>query len=158
LVTAFPMALIFLVQRVGLADGALAGLHLSPLDEQDAWWWSLVGIVLLVGTAYAMAGLGTLAALMAPVLLGPSQVERIAALQAESRRLAERNRIARDLHDSIGHALTATTLQAAAAREVFESDPAFARRALEAVEKVGRDAMDDLDPACFRATSKTVKH
>jgi signal transduction histidine kinase len=49
------------------------------------------------------------------------------------------------LHDTIGHALTATTLQASAARELFDSDPAFARRALEAIERVGRDAMNDLD-------------
>ena len=104
-----------------------------------------IGVVLLIATAYAVAGLGALAALMAPVLLGPSPTERMAALQAEAQRLAEGNRIARELHDTIGHALTATTLQASAARELFDSDPAFARRALEAIERVGRDAMNDLD-------------
>jgi signal transduction histidine kinase len=145
MLTAFPMALIFILHRLGLADEALAGFRLGPLDEGDAWWWSLIGVLLLIATAYAVAGLGALAALMAPVLLGPSQSERIAALQAESQRLAEGNRIARELHDTIGHALTATTLQASAARELFDSDPAFARRALEAIERVGRDAMNDLD-------------
>jgi signal transduction histidine kinase len=145
LLTAFPMALIFIVHRLGFADEALAGFRLGPLDEADAWWWSLVGLVLLIATAYAVAGLGALAALMAPVLLGPSSIERMAVLQAESRRLAEGHRIARELHDTIGHALTATTLQASAARELFDSDPAFARRALEAIERVGREAMNDLD-------------
>jgi signal transduction histidine kinase len=100
---------------------------------------------MLIATGYAIAALGALAAVMAPVLLGPSQAERVAALEARSRRLAERNRLARDLHDSVGHALTVTTLQAAAAREVFDTDPAFARRALGAIEEAGRTAMEDLD-------------
>jgi DNA-binding NarL/FixJ family response regulator/signal transduction histidine kinase len=145
LLIAVPMALVFLAPRVGLGAGVVTGLRVGPLDKGDTWWWSLIGLILLVGTVYAVAGLGALAALMAPVLLGPSQAERIAVLEAGSRRLAERNRIARDLHDSIGHALTATTLQAAAAREVFDTDPAFVRRALETIEEVGRAAMDDLD-------------
>jgi signal transduction histidine kinase len=92
-----------------------------------------------------VAGLGSLAATMAPVLLGPSTAERTAAVEARERRLAERNRLARELHDSVGHALTATTLQAGAARAVFDRDPEFARRALEAIEEVGRTAMEDLD-------------
>src|SRR2546421_7890728 len=144
LLIAVPMALVFLAHQVGLAP-SLTGLRVGPFDEHDTWWWSVIGLVLLVVTGYAVAGLGALAALMAPVLLGPSQTERIAVLEAASRRLAERNRIARDLHDSVGHALTTTTLQAAAAGAVFDTDPAFARRALQAIEEVGRAAMDDLD-------------
>jgi signal transduction histidine kinase len=145
LVIAVPMAALFFAHQVGLAPGALAGLHVGPLDEHDTWLWSLIGLVLLAATVYAVAGLGAVATLMAPVLLGPSQTERIAVLEAASRRLIERNRIARELHDSIGHALTVTTLQAAAAREVFHVDPSFARQALERIEQVSRAAMDDLD-------------
>ena len=104
-----------------------------------------VGLALLVATLYATAGLGALAATMAPVLLGPSPAERVAQLEAQERRLAERNRLARELHDSVGHALTATTLQAGAARAVFDTDPEFAKRALAAIEEVGRAAMEDLD-------------
>src|SRR6266498_4383720 len=69
----------------------------------------LVGCIVLVVVVYAVAGLGALAALMAPVLLGPSPTERIAALEARAVHLAERNRLARELHDSVGHALTVTT-------------------------------------------------
>jgi signal transduction histidine kinase len=106
----------------------------------------IVGTTLaLVALAYVVAGLGTLAAMMAPVLLGPSPAERIETLEAEADQLAERNRLARELHDSIGHALTVTTVQAGAAREVFDSDPQFVWRALGAVEETGRAAMEDLD-------------
>jgi signal transduction histidine kinase len=142
---ALPRSLVVVAHRLGVDSAVLTGLRFGPLDDHDTRWWSLIGLLLLVVTVYAVAGLGALAALMAPVLLGPSPAERIAALEAGSRRLAERNRLARDLHDSIGHALTATTLQAAAARELFDAGPAFARRALEAIEAVGRGAIDDLD-------------
>lgn len=145
LLVAVPMSLVVLSERLGLTSGGLAGLSIGPIGETDVWWWTLLGVLLLVGTVYAVAGLGALAATMAPVLLGPSPAARIAAVEARERRLAERNRLARELHDSVGHALTATTLQAGAARAVFDSDPEFARRALASIEEVGRTAMDDLD-------------
>jgi signal transduction histidine kinase len=142
---AVPLALIAFSERLGLTRGALAGLDVGPLAATDLWAWTAVGVLLLVTTVYATAGLGALAATMAPVLLGPSPAERLAAVEARERQLAERNRLARELHDSVGHALTAATLQAGAARRVFDSDPEFARRALAAIEEVGRTAMDDLD-------------
>ncbi|MFD0737222.1 sensor histidine kinase [Planotetraspora mira] len=138
-------AVLFIGQHLGIGGESLAGLRLGPLDEHDSGWLALLGAVMIVCVGYAVAGLGALAAIMAPVLLGPSPAERIAALEARAVRLAERNRLARELHDSIGHALTVTTLQAAAAREVLDDDPAFARRALAAIEDTGRAAADDLD-------------
>ncbi|WP_281905104.1 sensor histidine kinase [Phytohabitans aurantiacus] len=145
LIVALPMALVFLVQRLGVAPEATAGLRIGPFDEHDTWALTGLGLALLIGLAYSIAGLGALAALMAPVLLGPSAQERIAALEARADRLAERNRLARELHDSVGHALTVTTLQAAAARELLDTDPEFARKALAAIEETGRGAMVELD-------------
>jgi len=138
---AVPLALLAFTERLGLTRGALAGLA----GASSLWWWTPAGIGLLVGTIYATAGLGALAASMAPVLLGPAPAERIALLEARERRLAERNRLARELHDSVGHALTAATLQAAAAKSVFDRDPEFARRALGTIEELGRTALDELD-------------
>ncbi|HEY8471557.1 MAG TPA: histidine kinase [Natronosporangium sp.] len=134
LLIVLPMALVF-----------LSGYRGDPLPDIGPVWLTLAGIAMLVGLVYAVAGLGALAAVMAPVLLGPSPAERIAALEAEAGQLAERNRLARELHDSVGHALTVTTLQAAAAREVLDRDPAFVRRALAAIEETGRAAMAELD-------------
>lgn len=145
MLAALPVALAVIAAQFGIGTEALAGLELGPLDDDDTLWWSALGLAILVGLAYAVAGLGRLAVLMAPVLLGPSPAERIAALEAEADRLAERDRLARELHDSIGHALTVTTLQAAAAGELLDTDPEFVRRALRAVEETGRTAMADLD-------------
>ncbi|PWU50202.1 two-component sensor histidine kinase [Micromonospora globispora] len=144
-ISAFPMALVFIAQQFGIDTGPATGDAFGPLTGRDPGWLTLTGVVLLVVLGYAVAGLGALAASMAPVLLGPSQGERIAALEARATRLAERNRLARELHDSVGHALTVATLQAGAARELLDADPEFTRRALTAIEETSRHAMDDLD-------------
>ncbi|GIE31529.1 histidine kinase [Actinoplanes italicus] len=140
LLIAVPLALLAFTERLGLTAGAL-----GPLTPAGRWWWTLAGVGLLVVTVAGTAGLGRLAATMAPVLLGPSPAERLAELQARELRLAERNRLARELHDSVGHALTAMTLQAGAARAVFDADPGFARQALGAIEETGRSAAEELD-------------
>ncbi|NUP42299.1 MAG: histidine kinase, partial [Streptomyces sp.] len=69
----------------------------------------------------------------------------LAAAEERAARLASRNRLARELHDSVGHALSAVTLQASAARKVLDADPEFARQALAAIEETTRDAVGELD-------------
>jgi signal transduction histidine kinase len=58
--------------------------------------------------------------------------------------LDERARVARELHDSIAHAVSVMVLQAGAAEQVLDSTPAQARAALQAIQDVGRDALDQL--------------
>ncbi|KJY43341.1 histidine kinase [Streptomyces sp. NRRL B-1568] len=101
---------------------------------------ALFGLVAAVSWAA-----GALLARCAPVLLGPTAADRLAAAEQHAMRLALRNRLARELHDSVGHALSAVTLQAGAARRVLDSDPAFARQALLAIEETTRDAVGELD-------------
>ncbi|MCY0951467.1 sensor histidine kinase [Streptomyces sp. H27-S2] len=81
----------------------------------------------------------------APRLLGPSAAERLALAAERELRLAERNRLAHELHDSIGHTLTTTTIQAAVAGEVLSADPVAARAALRSIEESARAALEDLD-------------
>jgi len=64
------------------------------------------------------------------------------------RRLAaaeERGRIARDLHDSAGHALNVILVQAGAARLLQERDPQRTRAALETIEAVARETAGEID-------------
>jgi signal transduction histidine kinase len=56
----------------------------------------------------------------------------------------ERARIARDLHDSIGHHLTIIALQAGAARRLWTSDPPKARAALATVARVAAHGSAEL--------------
>ncbi|SNT57939.1 Signal transduction histidine kinase [Asanoa hainanensis] len=141
LFSALPMALVFVFQW--FAGGSISRTGL-PFPSWHPAGLTAAGIVLLVLLGYAVAGLGALAAQIAPTLLGPSPAERIAALEARAGQLVERTRLARELHDSVGHALTVTTLQAAAAQRALH-DPEFVRRALTVIEETGRAAMDDLD-------------
>ncbi|MEV0612140.1 histidine kinase [Nonomuraea sp. NPDC050404] len=107
--------------------------------------WAVGGLVLLAALVATAAGTGELLARLAPVLLGPTPAERLAAAEEHARTLAERNRLARELHDSVGHALSVVTLQAAAAGRVLDRDPATARTALTAIENSARTALADLD-------------
>jgi signal transduction histidine kinase len=63
---------------------------------------------------------------------------------AEQALLAERRRIARDVHDFVGHGLAAVMLQITSARHVLRRDPAAAEEALRSAEEVGRRSMQEL--------------
>ncbi|MGI5351559.1 sensor histidine kinase [Streptomyces sp. CA-250714] len=140
-----PMAVVLLV------------LPLFPAlqDEQWAWPWDhdgsalwtapVAGLALLAGLVAAVRGAGALLARCAPVLLGPTPADRLAAAERRAADLAVRNRLARELHDSVGHALSTVSLQAGAARRVLDGDPEFVREALTAIEETSRGAVAELD-------------
>jgi signal transduction histidine kinase len=86
------------------------------------------------------------------------RVERIAELEERAaraereaereRRLAaaeERMRIARDLHDSAGHAINVILVHAGDGRLRAERDPAGARAAFETIEEVARETVGEID-------------
>jgi signal transduction histidine kinase len=58
--------------------------------------------------------------------------------------LEQRAALGRELHDSVGHALTVVALQAGAARRLRDSDPVAAAGARDAIERTARQALDDL--------------
>ncbi|MFJ4947315.1 sensor histidine kinase [Streptomyces sp. NPDC088760] len=105
--------------------------------------WALLAPLPLLALYGVVVGLGALLTAAARRLLGPSAAERLAALEERTEQLLERTRIARELHDSIGHALTVAVVQAGAARAA--GDPEFTDRALAAVEETGRAALEDLE-------------
>jgi signal transduction histidine kinase len=75
------------------------------------------------------------------------------ALRAEreaerERRLAaaeERGRIARDLHDSAGHAINTILVHAGMGRLQTERDPESARQAFQTIEEVARETVGEID-------------
>ncbi|MFE4516467.1 sensor histidine kinase [Kitasatospora sp. NPDC056783] len=113
-------------------------------DVTGVWSWVLGALCLALAAVLFAAVSGALRWL-APRLLGPSPAERLAMAAERERQLAERNRLAHELHDSIGHTLTAATIQAAVAGEVLAADPAAARAAMRSIEESTRAALEDLD-------------
>ncbi len=63
--------------------------------------------------------------------------EQQEALQQQAVR-AERDRIARELHDVIAHSVSAMVVQTAAAQDLVTSDPARAQQVLDGVAATGR--------------------
>jgi signal transduction histidine kinase len=56
----------------------------------------------------------------------------------------ERTRIARELHDVVGHSLTVVQLHVAGARRQLALDPSAADTTLARAEQIGRDSLDHL--------------
>ncbi|MFK4155909.1 sensor histidine kinase [Streptomyces fungicidicus] len=135
------LAIVDLVASV--FGGDTAGGELLLLLEGHDWWHVLLLPPALVVLAVAVVAPGRLITALAHRLLGPSPAERLAAMEERTEQLLERTRIARELHDSIGHALTVAVVQAGAARAA--GDPAFTDRALAAIEETGRAALEDLE-------------
>ncbi|WP_279331242.1 histidine kinase [Streptomyces sp. OS603R] len=107
------------------------------------WVFGLLVPLPLVVLYALVAGGGAVLTAVARRLLGPSIAERLAAVEERTEQLLERTRIARELHDSIGHALTVAVVQAGAARAA--KSPEFTERALAAIEETGRAALEDLE-------------
>ncbi|MCK0116111.1 histidine kinase [Isoptericola sp. S6320L] len=143
LLVAVPVATQLVLSVGGVDRSFLRGV--TPLISDSPAAWLTLAVVLLLALPYLVALARRVLRQAAVPLLGPDQSARIAELEAAARRSAERGRLARELHDSVGHALTITTLQAAAAARQIDTDPDAARRALAAVEETGRAAMADLD-------------
>lgn len=57
----------------------------------------------------------------------------------------ERLRVARELHDLVGHTVGVMVMQAGAGRRVLDRDPAKTREILIGLEDIGRDALTELD-------------
>jgi signal transduction histidine kinase len=113
----------------GLVAFAAVGVH--SLQQPDAGPFEWVYGLVYFGGAF---------------LLG--RAIRLRAQRSEERvrgaAVAERARMARDLHDVISHSVGVMVVQAGAARVALDEDPAAARRSLEQVEATGRQALEEL--------------
>ena len=95
-------------------------------------WLSPFLIAWLVGALVRLSGLN-------------AEQRRVSRQHVESRAVAEeRNRIARELHDVIGHSVSVMTVQASAVRRRLTADQGVERQALETVEAVGREALAEM--------------
>jgi len=73
------------------------------------------------------------------VELERDQEERARAAVAE-----ERQRIARELHDVVAHAISVVVVQARGGRKVLDRDPEAARTAFDSIERTGEQALGEM--------------
>jgi signal transduction histidine kinase len=72
------------------------------------------------------------------------QLRRYALRIEDVATLQERNRIAREIHDSLGHSLTAFNLHVEAALRLFNSDPDEAKELLVEAKQLGSNALQSV--------------
>ena len=101
--------------------------------------WALVSVTALVGASRRRARERVERALeRAEILRTQQDTERWLAV------VQERQRIARDVHDLVGHSLSVIGMQAAGARAVLASDPGAADAALAVIGEISRRAVDEV--------------
>ena len=95
-----------------------------------------------ISVVAAGAGLATAAGMEAGAAQGRLQraEQRVSTLSVA----AERERIARDLHDILGHSLTAISIKAGLAARLVDLDPAAAKAQIAEIEQVSRQALADV--------------
>jgi len=139
--------------HVGTGAAVVAAV-LGLIALAGSWWTVPATAAMLLGTLLV----GRFLAWLGPVLLGPSYAERLQRLEADAARATERNRIAREIHDSVGHALSVVTVQASAARKLIGHDPGFAEQALVTIETASRRAAAELDQMLGLLRDETEHH
>lgn len=148
-----------LVAALRAPVGLYAGAVVLVLVYALARWGSgrevvLGGVVILAAFALSVATDGTpaleqlvsFAFLLLPAVIGASVRFRATARQRQLQRVRshERVRIARELHDTVAHHVSAMVIRAQAGRVVAGTDPAAAVEALEGIEEEGARTLEEM--------------
>jgi Histidine kinase len=104
-------------------------------------WLHLIPLILLVRTlGVDMIGLGLLADALGEVHAARAELARMAVME-------ERLRLARDLHDLLGHNLSLITLKSELAGRLVEAAPARAAAEIQEVERAARQTLREVREA-----------
>lgn len=133
------------VAVIVLAVAAVAVAAAALAFTQVRWLVDSVRTFVLLGSA-AFLGESTRSQRQytAEVEQRAAEAERTREEEALRRVDEERLRIAREVHDVVAHSLAIVTVQAAAAGELVDSDPARAHESIEHIRTTGKQALAEL--------------
>lgn len=152
LLTVFPLMFVG-VEALGVVPFAMAMAMFSTTLRRSL---ALAGAMfaLLVVAVVASGRIGDLWILFVPGVIVMTMTglvrwvsERQEAHEAVARQLdlvAERERVARDVHDALGHSLTVVTVKAELAERLIERDPEAARREIAQIRSLSREALAEV--------------
>jgi len=107
-----------------------AGMSVPPLEDAGADMTILSALVLARGVLFAFVGL-----FVVKLVGGQREARRTLATHAttleELATSRERNRLARELHDTLAHSLSATAVQLEAVKALWDEDPDKAKQMLD---------------------------
>ncbi|MFF0185393.1 sensor histidine kinase [Streptomyces sp. NPDC005244] len=131
--TAFPLRVSYWTIPLTAVVMLLVGLHGGEEDARN-----LVLLVVLIG--YAMTGVRQLVRTTVELRRARATVAQLAANE-------ERLRLARDLHDLLGHSLSLITLKSELAGRMLPDHPDKAAQQVADIEQVSRQALVDVREA-----------
>jgi two-component system sensor histidine kinase DesK len=122
-----------------LAAQVLVGT-IAPYLQGMPWWFYMASTVIsaLIGAITIQARARE--ASNARLRLAQEEVERLA-------KLTERERIARDLHDLLGHTLSVVVLKSELAQKLMARDPQRAMQEVAEVERIARQGLAEVREA-----------
>ena len=127
-----PAAIAVFVAAIVVTAVAAATIAAPWSGTDEAGVWFLVLIVVLVGIATG--------AVRVLDQLGVRHLN----VQADLAMTAEHERVARDVHDVLGHSLTVVTVKAELAERLVDADPDRARAELGEIQSLSRQALAEI--------------
>ena len=120
--------------------------------------FDVIGVGWNPDVLWVPAIIASISLMMAAFMRSIDSLARMRMAQREVERLAaerERGRVARDIHDILGHSLTVITVKTELARRLVDADPERAKAELAEVEGLSRGALADVRAtvAGFRGVS-----
>ena len=125
---ALPLFWAFAVGGFSVAAAVLA----ATLIEPDEGTWVVAVIVFAVGVMTAV------------IRLASDRGRQYEDMSRELALVEERERVARDVHDVLGHSLTVVTVKAELAERLVDLDPARAKQELVEIQTLSRQALAEI--------------
>jgi two-component system sensor histidine kinase DesK len=104
------------------------------------WWYHMGSVVI-------SALIGAITIQTRAKEVGDARLRMAQDEVARLAKLAERERIARDLHDLLGHTLSVVVLKSELAQKLMTRDPARAQQEIAEIERISRQGLADVREA-----------